>query len=87
MYSRFWHKVLFDKGLVPTTEPFKKLINQGMIQGRSNFVYRANEALAEQVLKQKLKEHGFDFQTEYPVAGRYVDFAMPQHKLAIEVIG
>jgi leucyl-tRNA synthetase len=85
MYSRFWHKVLFDKGLVPTNEPFKKLINQGMIQGRSNFVYRANEALAEQILKQKLKEYGFDFQTEYPVAGRYVDFAMPQHKLAIEV--
>ena len=85
MYSRFWHKVLFDKGLVPTNEPFKKLINQGMIQGRSNFVYRANEALAEQILKQKLKEHGFDFQTEYPVAGRYVDFAFPEHKLAIEV--
>jgi leucyl-tRNA synthetase len=85
MYARFWHKVLFEKGLVPTNEPFKKLINQGMIQGRSNFVYRANEALAEQILKRKLKEHGFDFQTEYPVAGRYVDFAMPQHKLAIEV--
>jgi leucyl-tRNA synthetase len=35
MYSRFWHKFLNDKGLVPTNEPFKKLINQGMIQGRS----------------------------------------------------
>ncbi|MDQ3143098.1 MAG: leucine--tRNA ligase [Bacteroidota bacterium] len=33
MYSRFWHKFLFDLGLVPTTEPFKKLVNQGMIQG------------------------------------------------------
>ncbi|RMG80142.1 MAG: leucine--tRNA ligase, partial [Bacteroidetes bacterium] len=33
MYSRFWHKFLFDKGLVPTKEPFRKLINQGMIQG------------------------------------------------------
>ena len=33
MYSRFWHKFLYDKGLVPTDEPFKKLINQGMIQG------------------------------------------------------
>ncbi len=33
MYSRFWHKFLFDKGLVPTDEPFKKLVNQGMIQG------------------------------------------------------
>lgn len=42
LYSRFWHKVLFDYGLVPTAEPFRKLVNQGMIQGRSNFVYRIN---------------------------------------------
>lgn len=40
LYSRFWHKFLYDLGYVPTTEPFKKLVNQGMIQGRSNFVYR-----------------------------------------------
>ncbi len=33
MYSRFWHKFLYDKGLVPTNEPFKRLVNQGMIQG------------------------------------------------------
>ncbi len=40
IYSRFWNKFLFDVGLVVEDEPFKKLINQGMIQGRSNFVYR-----------------------------------------------
>ncbi len=40
VYSRFWNKFLFDLGLVCKEEPFKKLINQGMIQGRSNFVYR-----------------------------------------------
>jgi len=40
VYSRFWNKFLFDLGLVCEDEPFKKLINQGMIQGRSNFVYR-----------------------------------------------
>jgi leucyl-tRNA synthetase len=40
LYSRFWNKFLKDLGLVPEEEPFKKLINQGMIQGRSNFVYR-----------------------------------------------
>ncbi|MCC9167024.1 leucine--tRNA ligase [Pontibacter harenae] len=40
LYSRFWNKFMFDMGLVPEQEPFKKLINQGMIQGRSNFVYR-----------------------------------------------
>ena len=42
IYSRFWNKFLFDLGLVCEEEPFKKLINQGMIQGRSNFVYRIN---------------------------------------------
>ena len=40
IYSRFWNKFLFDLGVVCEEEPFKKLINQGMIQGRSNFVYR-----------------------------------------------
>jgi leucyl-tRNA synthetase len=42
MYSRFWNKFLYDLGYVVKDEPFKKLINQGMIQGRSNFVYRIN---------------------------------------------
>ncbi|PYF74489.1 leucine--tRNA ligase [Pedobacter nutrimenti] len=40
LYSRFWNKFLKDLGYVQEEEPFKKLINQGMIQGRSNFVYR-----------------------------------------------
>ncbi|WP_460953880.1 leucine--tRNA ligase [Spirosoma litoris] len=40
LYSRFWNKFMKDRGYVPQEEPFKKLINQGMIQGRSNFVYR-----------------------------------------------
>ncbi|CAG4992795.1 Leucine--tRNA ligase [Dyadobacter sp. CECT 9275] len=40
LYSRFWNKFLKDRGFVPEEEPFKKLINQGMIQGRSNFVFR-----------------------------------------------
>jgi len=42
IYSRFWNKFLYDLGYVVTEEPFKKLVNQGMIQGRSNFVYRIN---------------------------------------------
>ncbi len=42
IYSRFWNKFLFDLGVSCEDEPFKKLINQGMIQGRSNFVYRIN---------------------------------------------
>lgn len=40
IYSRFWNKFLFDLGVIVKDEPFQKLINQGMIQGRSNFVYR-----------------------------------------------
>ncbi len=43
VYSRFWNKFLFDLGVVCEDEPFKKLINQGMIQGRSNFVYRIKD--------------------------------------------
>lgn len=42
IYARFWNKFLFDLGLTVKDEPFSKLINQGMIQGRSNFVYRIN---------------------------------------------
>ena len=49
MYSRFWHKFLYDKGLVPTNEPFRKLINQGMIQGVIEYMYL-----------QKEKENGFN---------------------------
>lgn len=43
IYSRFWNKFLYDMGYVVEPEPFKKLINQGMIQGRSNFVYRIKD--------------------------------------------
>ncbi len=43
IYSRFWNKFLFDLGIVCEDEPFKKLVNQGMIQGRSNFVYRIKD--------------------------------------------
>ncbi len=43
IYSRFWNKFLFDLGVVCEDEPFKKLVNQGMIQGRSNFVYRIKD--------------------------------------------
>ncbi len=43
IYSRFWNKFLFDRGLAVKEEPFQRLINQGMIQGRSNFVYRSKQ--------------------------------------------
>lgn len=43
MYSRFWHKFLYDQGLVPTDEPFRRLINQGMIQGIIEYIYLDKE--------------------------------------------
>ena len=43
IYSRFWNKFLFDLGVSCKDEPFQKLVNQGMIQGRSNFVYRIKD--------------------------------------------
>lgn len=47
IYSRFWNKFLFDLGVSCEEEPFQKLVNQGMIQGRSNFMYRVNAADAD----------------------------------------
>ncbi len=43
MYARFWHKFLYDLGIVPTDEPFRKLVNQGMIQGQSKVIYRVKD--------------------------------------------
>ena len=43
IYSRFWNKFVYDLGLIVEDEPFRKLVNQGMIQGRSNFVYRIKD--------------------------------------------
>lgn len=56
LYSRFWTKFLFDKGLINFDEPFNKLINQGMIQGVSAFVYRINGTNTF-VSKSKIAEH------------------------------
>lgn len=64
LYSRFWNKFLYDFGLVPKDEPFKKLINQGMIQGRSNFVYRINGT--NQYVSYNLRK-------DYQVTRLYVD--------------
>jgi leucyl-tRNA synthetase len=50
IYSRFWNKFLHDYGYIKDDEPFGKLINQGMIQGRSNFVYRVKDAAGEKPL-------------------------------------
>ncbi|PTX20145.1 leucyl-tRNA synthetase [Pontibacter mucosus] len=64
LYSRFWNKFMFDLGLVVEQEPFKKLINQGMIQGRSNFVYR---------IKDSNKYVSFGLKEQYEVTPLHVD--------------
>ncbi|TDB61824.1 leucine--tRNA ligase [Arundinibacter roseus] len=68
LYSRFWNKFLKDRGFVPEEEPFKKLINQGMIQGRSNFVYRIK---SDQPTKPVFVSAGLRHQ--YEVSALHVD--------------
>ncbi|WP_374401467.1 leucine--tRNA ligase [Flavobacterium sp.] len=57
LYSRFWNKFLKDRGYAPTEEPFKKLINQGMILGMSAFVYRVSS------IARKVKSDNEEFKT------------------------
>lgn len=64
IYSRFWNKFLFDLGVSCEDEPFKKLVNQGMIQGRSNFVYR---------IKNSNKFVSLNLKDEYDVTPIHVD--------------
>ena len=61
IYSRFWNKFLFDLGVICKDEPFKKMINQGMIQGRTSFVYRVNVQKYKEYFANK--EMPFDVET------------------------
>lgn len=70
LYSRFWTKFFFDLGLVTVEEPFKKMINQGMIQGRSNFVYRIKGT--NQFVSHQLKE-------SYETSPMHVDVNLTQN--------
>jgi leucyl-tRNA synthetase len=68
IYSRFWNKFLFDSGYSCEDEPFKKLVNQGMIQGRSNFVYRIEDEGAD-----KGKFVSFGLKDNYTTTPIHVD--------------
>ena len=68
LYSRFWNKFMKDRGFVNEEEPFKKLINQGMIQGRSNFVYRVK---GEDYSKPVFVSAGL--KSQYEVSALHVD--------------
>jgi leucyl-tRNA synthetase len=88
IYSRFWNKFLFDLRLTVKDEPFQKLINQGMIQGRSNFVYRVNyEKMAEYLMWDKLRDRktGVTFERDYRDGNRKFDFYSEEARLIIEI--
>lgn len=91
LYSRFWTKFLYDLGYVSVEEPFKKLINQGMIQGRSNFVYRVNdmEAFAEELIWERIKDKkiGVEFSMKCYDGKHKFDFLCVQKRLVIEIKG
>ena len=88
MYARFWNHFLFDLGMVVEDEPFKKLINQGKIQGRSNFVYRVNpEKYAEHLVWEFIKKNGMekDWVRNYKDGRRKFDFYNKEADLIIEI--
>ena len=58
IYSRFWNKFLFDLGIACKDEPFQKMVNQGMIQGRSSLAYRVNKEKMFKVTGQKVEGNG-----------------------------
>lgn len=72
IYSRFWNKFLFDIGLACKDEPYKKLINQGMIQGRSSLVYR---------IKGTAKFVSYNLKNSYDVTDMHVDVNMVEDDL------
>lgn len=72
IYARFWNKFLFDIGMCVKDEPFQKLINQGMIQGRSNFVYRINGT--HKFVSYSLKD-------QYEVSPLHVDINMVENDI------
>lgn len=91
LYSRFWNHFLYDLGLVPNREFAQKLVNQGMIQGRSNFVYRAKERFFEEYLMIKVLRPCLEDFGPIMIAGadyeeeiKY-DFAFETNNLVIEV--
>lgn len=92
LYSRFWNHFLYDLGLVPEREYAKKLVNQGMIQGRSNIVYRAKEGFFEEYLWIKVLQPFFADLKPQQMAHSSLeeavtyDFGFETNDLAIEVV-
>ncbi|MDX1903482.1 MAG: class I tRNA ligase family protein [Thermonemataceae bacterium] len=85
LYSRFWNKALFDLGYISKPEPFQKMINQGMIQGRSNFVYKVlyKEIHASKRLLEHLLPLGFIQETTS--GDLKLDFIHKEKNIAVEI--
>ncbi|MFM2395104.1 MAG: hypothetical protein RLZZ546_3087, partial [Bacteroidota bacterium] len=85
MYSRFWHKFLFDKTLVPSNEPFKKLVNQGMIQGIVESIYlkKSEDGISRFYTETKVDKNQIDEFALIPVHIDYVtDYGSPKSHLS-----
>lgn len=87
LYSRMWTKALYDLGHINFDEPFKKLINQGMIQGSSRFVYRLNSSVGEYLVTEILNSDFKDFGFKHNFQGTPVDadFYSEKENIAIEI--
>lgn len=88
IYSRFWCKFLFDLGLSCKAEPFQRMINQGMIQGRSSFAYRVNiEKLCEYAVWHIIKDKklGVEFIKNFKDGRRQFDFFCPEKGIILDV--
>jgi leucyl-tRNA synthetase len=88
IYSRFWNKFLYDIGLSCKEEPFQKMVNQGMIQGRSSIAYRVNlEKICEYAVWKRLNNNklGLKFVRDFKDGRRRFDFFCPEKGLIIEI--
>lgn len=88
LYSRMWTKALYDLGHIGFDEPFKQLVNQGMIQGSSRFVYRLNGMGVEELVGRELNKEFPDgaFKREHRTSGvKAFDYISSVARLAVEV--
>lgn len=88
LYSRMWTKVLHDLGYISFDEPFKKLLNQGMIQGSSRFVYRLNLRSAEKMLEHIIHERisqKIEILRDVKIAETTFDYYLPAFDFAIDL--
>lgn len=86
LYSRMWTKVLYDLGLIGFEEPFKRLVNQGMIQGSSRMVYRLNLQSAELLLKKIISSFtDLHIERDRRLHGWNFDYFFTEKELAIDV--